>query len=80
MCDCPELSYLFGSLPHQHEALGVGDDLGGIQRLLEIVNEELLVASERLLLWARDNFASTDTLLLDSRQATCKHSLANKSD
>lgn len=37
---------LLGGLLHEHEALGVGDDLGGVKGLLEIGEELLLVALE----------------------------------
>lgn len=80
MCDWANSPYLSGSLPHQHEALSVRDDLGGVQRLFEVIDEQLLVATERLLLRAGDDFAGTDTLLLDRRQATREHSLANEGD
>ena len=36
------MSYLL----HQHEALGVRDDLGGIQSLLKVLEELLLVTLE----------------------------------
>lgn len=69
---------LLGSLPHEHKALRVRDDLGGIQCLFKIINELLLVTAEGFPLRAIDNFAGTHALLLDCRQATCEHSLADK--
>lgn len=59
------LTYRFRSLPHKHEALRVGNDLRCIKRLLEIVNELLLVAPESFFLRARDYFAGPETLRLD---------------
>jgi hypothetical protein len=73
-------SYRLGVLPHQHEALSIGDDLGRIQGLLEVSNKLLLVSLEAHLLWRCDSFACTDTFVLDSRQASCKHSLTDERD
>lgn len=80
MRNLSQITNLLGSLPHEHEALSVGDDLGGIQGLLEVVDELLLVTTERLLLRSGNDFACTGTLFLDSRQATCEHSLTNQGD
>jgi hypothetical protein len=40
----------------------------------------LLVAAEGFPLRAIDNFAGAHALFLDSRQATCEHSLTDKRD
>lgn len=74
------IANLLSSLPHEHEALRVGNDFGGIQCLLKVVNELFLVAVESFLLRATDDFASAHALILDSRQATCEHSLTNEGD
>jgi len=37
---------LFGRFAQQHETLRVGDDLGGQQRLANVLDESLLVAFE----------------------------------
>lgn len=72
---------LLGRLLHKHEALGVGDDLGGIEGLLEVLEELLLVTLEgggtanKLELGG-----SLDTLLLDARQAASEHRLGNEGD
>lgn len=71
---------LLGSLTHEHEALGVGDDLARIQGLLEIVDELLLVAAELLARGAVQDLGGTGTLLLDGRQASGKDGLADESD
>jgi hypothetical protein len=63
----------------EHEALSVGDDLGGIQSLLKVVNELLLVALE-LGLGALEEAAGADTLALEGRKATSKDRLADQSD
>jgi hypothetical protein len=57
---------LFGRLTHEHEALRIRDDLGGIEGLLQVIDELLLVAPEYLLLWPDNGLASTSTLGLDS--------------
>lgn len=71
---------LLRGLTHEHEALGVGNNLGSVEGLLEVIDELLLVALERLLLGTSDDLASTCTLLLDRRQATSKDSLADQGD
>lgn len=68
------------SLTHEHEALGVGDDLGGIKSLLEVIDELLLVTTEWLLLRTGDDLGSTDTLLLDRRQATGEDGFTDEGD
>ncbi len=73
-------TYLLGSLTHEHEALGVGYDLGGIESLLEIVNELLLVALEGFLLRTVDDLAGARTLGLEGGQAPGEDCLANESD
>ena len=57
---------LLRSLTHEHEALRIRDDLGSIERLLQVIDKLLLVATESLLLWSDNNLASSDTLGLDS--------------
>lgn len=68
------------SLTHEHEALGVGDDLGGVKSLLEVIDELLLVTTEWLLLRTGDNLGGTDTLVLDGRQATGENGLTDEGD
>ena len=75
-----EAIYLLGGLTHQHEALSVGNDLRRVQRLLEVINELLLVTLEWLLLWSRDDLARSCTLGLDSGQAASEDGLTNKRD
>ena len=65
---------------HEHEALGVGDDLGGIQGLLEVIDESLLVTGEFRNSGALEKAAGTDTLVLEGRQAAREDSLADQSD
>lgn len=67
------------SLLDEHEALGVGDNLGGIKSLLEVVDESLLVTVELGGRATKDG-AGTDTVRLESTQATGEDSLANESD
>jgi hypothetical protein len=69
-------------LLHQHEALGIGNNLGGVQGLLKILKELFLVAL-KLAAAARDVLklgGSLATLGLDGRQATGQDSLGNQSD
>ena len=70
---------LLGSVLDEHEALGVGDNLRGIQGLLQVVDEGSLVAGEaggRTL----EDLAGTATLVLESTEAAGEDSLANQSD
>ena len=71
---------LLGGLTHEHEALGVGVDLGSVEGLLEVIDELLLVTLESFLLGASDDLAGTCTLILNRRQATSKDSLADQGD
>lgn len=63
----------------EHEALGIGDDLGGIQSLLEVIDEGSLITLE-LGGGAAENRGGTGTLILESGQAAREDSLANQSD
>jgi hypothetical protein len=71
---------LLGTLPHKHETLSVRDDLGGIESLFKIVDEELLVAAKRFFLRTSEYFTSPDTFLLDRRQAAGKDGFSNESN
>lgn len=70
---------LLGSLAHEHEALGVGDDLGSVEGLGNIVDELFLVASE-LCVGSRKDRRGTDTLVLDGREAAGKDGLTDEGD
>lgn len=70
---------LAGSLLDEHEALGIGDDLRGIQGLLQIIDESLLVTGE-LRSGATEKGAGAGTLVLESTQATREDSLADQGD
>lgn len=71
---------LLGSLTHEHEALRVRDDLGGVESLLEIIDELLLVTLECLLLWTSNDTTGANALFLDGGQATREDGLTNESD
>jgi hypothetical protein len=60
-----ERTHILGGLAHKHETLGIGDDLGGVQSLFEVINELLLVTMESLFLRARDDFAGANALLFE---------------
>lgn len=64
---------------HQHETLGVGDDLGGVEGLLEVVDEGLLVTLE-LGLGAVEEAGCADTLVLEGGKAAREDSLADEGD
>lgn len=70
---------LLGGVLDEHEALGVGDDLGGIQSLLEVINEGGLVTGE-LGGGAVEDGGSTATLVLEGRQAAGEDSLTDQGD
>ena len=63
---------------HEHEALGVGDDLGGVKSLLKVGDELLLVTGE-VGGGALELLAGADTLSLEGRKAAGEDSLADES-
>lgn len=71
---------LLGGLLDEHETLGVGDDLGSIETLLQVLDESLLVTSELSNGSAAEDGAGADTLILEGTQATGEDRLANESD
>ena len=64
---------------HEHEALGVRDDLGGVKGLLKVVDELLLVTGEAGG-GALEELGGTATLLLEGRKAAGEDRLADESD
>jgi hypothetical protein len=64
---------------HKHEALGIGDDLRGIQGLLQVIDESLLVTGE-FRGGAREEAAGASTLVLESTQATREDGLTDEGD
>ena len=62
---------------HEHEALGVGDDLGGVKGLLKVGDELLLVTSE-VRGGALELLAGAGTLGLEGRKAAGEDSLADE--
>lgn len=70
---------LLGRVLDEHEALGVGDDLGGIKSLLEVIDESGLVTRE-LGGRAVEDGGSTATLVLEGRQAAGEDSLTDQGD
>ena len=67
-----------GGLAHEHEALCIRHDLACIQRLLEVLNELVAVACERLDLGAAEHLGRADTLIAERREAACEHGLADE--
>ena len=70
---------LLGGVLNEHEALSIGDNLGGIKGLLEVIDEGSLVTLE-LGGRAREDGAGTATLILKRRQAAREDSLADQSN
>lgn len=70
---------LLGSLAHEHEALGVRDDLGGVEGLGDIVDELLLVTSV-LGVGSVEDMGGADTLTLDGGQAAGEDGLTDQGD
>ena len=64
---------------HEHEALGVRDDLGGVKGLLKVVDELLLVTRE-VGGGALEELGGTATLLLEGGKAAGEDRLADESD
>lgn len=71
-------AHILGGLAHEHETLSVGDDLGGVESLLEVVDELLFITVESLFLRTGDDFTSTDTFLLEGRQAPGEDGLSDQ--
>lgn len=69
-----------GGLTHEHESLGVRDDLGGVKSLLEVVDELLLVALEGVTGRGGNDLAGPDTLLLEGRETSGKDGLTDESN
>ena len=63
---------------HEHEALGVGDDLGGVKGLLKVGDELLLVTGE-VRGGALELLAGAGTLGLEGGKAAGEDSLADES-
>ena len=70
---------MFTYVLHEHEALGVRDDLGGVKGLLKVVDELLLVTRE-VGAGALEELGGTATLLLEGRQAAREDRLADEGD
>lgn len=70
---------LLGSVLDQHETLSVGDDLGGVESLLEVVDESLLVSSEARAGSVKET-SGTATLSLERGQAASEDGLSDESD
>ena len=60
---------LLGRVLDEHEALRVRDDLGGVQRLLQVVDELLLVAAEGGHGWALEDLGGACALGLEGGEA-----------
>ena len=63
---------------HEHEALSVGDDLGGVTGLLKVGDELLLVTGE-VRGGALELLAGAGTLSLEGRKAAGEYGLADES-
>jgi hypothetical protein len=63
---------------HEHEALGVRDNLGGVKGLLK-VGDELLAVTGEVRGGALELLAGTGTLSLEGRKAAGEDSLADES-
>lgn len=64
---------------HQHETLGVRNDLGGVESLLKVVKNLLLVAGE-FDVGAGELLAGTSALGLQGGQASGEHGLTDQRD
>lgn len=64
----------------EHEALSIGYNLGGVQSLLEVLEESSLVLDVAWVwCWASKPLSSTATLCLEGGQATSEDSLTDES-
>ena len=69
-----------GGLAHEHEALGVRDDLGSVKSLLKVVDKLLLVALEGLAGRGGNDLGGAATLLLEGREASGEDGLTDEGD
>lgn len=66
---------------HQHETLSIGDNLGSIESLLQVIEELILVTLELGLSTLEvEELGGLGTLSLDGRQATAQDGLSDQSD
>ena len=73
-------AHIFSGLTHEHESLGVGDDLGGVEGLFKVIYELFLVAAEGLFLRTSDDFTGTNALFFQGRQAPGEDGLPDQGD
>lgn len=66
-------------LLNKHESLGVGDDLGSVESLLEVVNK-LLTVSLEVRLGSLEHLAGSDTLVLERAETSAEHGFSDQSD
>ena len=64
-----------GRLPHEHETLGIGHDLRGIESLSNVLDEFLLVSRVLGDRRSREVLGGLDTLVLEGGETTGKHRL-----
>ena len=64
-----------GCLPHEHESLGIGHDLRGIESLSNVLNEFLLVSRVLGDGGSGEVLGGLDTLVLERGETTGKHRL-----
>jgi len=68
-----------GRLAHEHEALGVRNDFGGVERLLKFLDNGGF-ASGHFGLGPFQRLGGNDSLVLDGRQAARKHRFGNQGE
>ena len=73
-------TYILGGLAHEHKSLGVGDDLGGVESLFEVINELRLIAVEWLFLGTVDDLTSADTFLFEGGKTPREDGLSDQRD
>lgn len=66
-------------LLNKHESLGVGDDLGSIESLLEVV-DELLTVSLEVRLGSLEHLAGSDTFVLERAETSAEHGFSDQGD
>eukprot|EP00053_Salpingoeca_punica_P006791 m.63469 g.63469 ORF g.63469 m.63469 type:complete len:387 (+) comp13851_c0_seq2:114-1274(+) len=71
---------LLGRRAHEHKALRIGDDLGGVEGLANVLDKVGDVAVERRGLRALETLASALTLTLERGEAAGEDGLGNQSD
>jgi hypothetical protein len=69
---------IMGSGPHEHKPLGIRDEFGGIERLLQFIDKGLFVALETDVGGTLEGLGGADAFVADGGEAACKNGFADE--